>query len=169
MIKNKKLFGVLAILSLYIFGLILSFTGEFIQHFQNSRQQSQIKKISLSKNLEFSLKDWVKFNDAKEIQFQSDFYDVISIKKTTHKIIAKVVKDDFENEMRVAFSQIFNKHKLPLSEKKKTNSIAKHLNVNFKAYFNSTITLYIEKKSNFDFNKNLKIISFIDLPIKPPC
>lgn len=149
--------------------MILSFTGDFIQHFQYNRHQYQIEKIASAKILEFSIYDWEKFNDNKEIQIQSDFYDVISIEKKANKIFAKVVKDDFENEIRVTFSQIFNKHKTPISEKKKTNSIAKHLNAKLKVQSNYAATFYYKKKSNFDFNTNLKVISFIDLPIKPPC
>ena len=169
MLQKNRIFAVFLILSIYIFGLLLSFTGDFIQHFQAVRHQNQIEKIELATTLEFSFNDWKKFKDSKEIHFQYDFYDVISINKTANKIIAKVVKDDFENEIRVAFSQIFTKHKLPISEKKKTDSFAKHLNIKLLENLKNVTTVFSKKTSNFDYLLHLKINSYIDLPLKPPC
>jgi hypothetical protein len=169
MLQKNRIIVVFIILSIYIFGTILSFTGDFIQHFQAVRHQNQIEKIARAQTIEFTFSQWKKFTDTKEIKIENNFYDVVSFRKSNSKIIAKVVKDDFENEIRITFSQIFNKHKLPASGKKKSSPIAKHFNIKLKENVRNLVVLFLKKTSNFDNLTQLKINSFIDLPIKPPC
>lgn len=169
MFQKNRIFTVFLILSIYVFGTVLSFTGDFIQHIQVVRHQNQIEKIATATTLEFSLTEWKKLNDKKEIKFHSHFYDVVSIRITTNKIIAKVVKDSLENEIRVTLSQICKNQKIPYSDKKKSNTISKHFVSKDKFYTYYTNVIQLEKKSNFKFKANLKEISFIYLPIKPPC
>ena len=169
MFQKNRIFAVFLILSIYVFGTILSFTGDFIQHIQVVRHQNQIEKIAKAQTIEFSFSQWEKFTDTKEIKIENDFYDVVSFRKSNSKIIAKVVKDNFENEIRITFSQIFNKHKLPASGKKKSSPIAKHFNIKLNENFKNSVVLFSKKASNFDYLINSKINSFIDLPLKPPC
>lgn len=169
MFQKNRIFAVFLILSIYVFGTVLSFTGDFIQHIQVVRHQNQIEKIAKAQTIEFSFSQWEKFTDTKEIKIENDFYDVVSFRKSNSKIIAKVVKDDFENEIRVTLSQICKNQKIPYSDKKKSNTISKHFVSKDKFYTYYTNVIQLEKKSNFKFKANLKEISFIYLPIKPPC
>ena len=148
--------------------MILVFSGDLITQIQDFRHQNQIEKINQSETIAFSETEWNNFNNADEIKFQNNYYDVISIKKSYNKIIAKVVKDDFESEIRIGISKIF-KNKKPISHKKKTNSISKHLisKADFLKNKDSKIHQKLIQKS--DGLIHLKTSNFINFQEKPPC
>ncbi len=149
--------------------MVLTFCGNLFQKIQNVRYQYQIEKSFKSEILEFSILEWNKFSDSKEIKFKDNYYDVISFENINSKILAKVVKDDYDNEIRITFNKIFNKHKLPLSEKKKTNSFSKHILLKNEFIFRNEIIFFITKFQIKDGILNSKTSSFINVQKKPPC
>lgn len=163
--KNKGLF---IIISIYCIGLLFSFSGDLIQKIQAVRYQNQIDKTKKREVLVFSTKEWESYNNVKEIKYKNNFYDVISYQVINSKISATVVKDKFENETRVVISQIFNKHKIPFSEKKKSSSFSEHIAQEFQIITSKPEFLNY-KPSNFDAYFDLKIKSFINPLQKPPC
>ena len=149
--------------------MILTFSGGLIYQIQIVRHQNQIENINNAETLEFSLLEWNKFSDSKEIKFKDNYYDVISFKNIKSKILAKAVKDDFENEFRITFNKIFNKHKSPLSEKKKTNLFSKHILSKNEFICTNKINLFNVELQKFDVIIDFKTTNFINFQEKPPC
>lgn len=165
-IKNLAIF---TIISIYTIGIVLTFSGELLNQIQVIRHQNQIEKISSAKTLEFSLNDWNNFSDFNEIKFGNHFYDIISYEKFDSKIVAKVVKDKFENETRVTLAKIFSKAKSPLTEKKKSNLFSKHILSKIKIVCSNKMNLFDFKLQKFDGRINSKTSTFINFQEKPPC
>lgn len=149
--------------------MFLTLSENLIYQIQVVRHQNQIEKISKAEILEFSLCEWNSFSDLQEIKFQNNFYDVISFKKINIKVVVKVVKDDFENEIRVSFLKILNKFKFPLSDKKKSNSFSKHLLSKNEFICSIKVNIYNSNHKNFDRTLSSKTSSFINFQEKPPC
>ena len=160
--------AVYIIISIYCIGLLLSYSGDLIQQLQSIRYYNQIEKTKKSEVLVFSIQEWKSFKGEKEIKYKNDFYDVISYQAIKSKIIAIVVKDRFENETRVTISRIFNKHKIPFSEKKGSNTFSVHITQEFQIIASKPEFLNY-KPSNFDAFFDLKIKSFTNPLQKPPC
>ncbi len=165
-IKNPAIF---LILSVYVIGMILAFSGDLIQHIQNIRYRNQIEKIANAETLEFSKTEWNNFSGNHEIHFQNHYYDVISFEQNNKKITAKVVKDSSENKTRVTFVELLKKNKTPISEKKKSNSFSKHVISENKFYYYNKLVFLSEILQNFDGLTSSKTKSFIYLQDKPPC
>ena len=167
--KNIKNLAIFAVISGYIIGIVFSFSGNLINQIQVTRQKIQIEKISNAEILEFSLNDWNNFEDSDEIKFRNEYYDVVSFQKINNRIFAKAVKDDLENELRVSFLKVFNKHQSPLSKIKKTNFFSKHLLcfTEFKIVGNSNFKLdFVPDNIYFLAFKTSSFINFLE---KPPC
>ena len=147
--------------------MVFTFSGNLLNQIQVVRQQNQIEKIASSEILEFSLNEWNNFSSLNEIKFQNNYYDIISFEKINSKIVAKVVKDDFENEVRITFLKVFNKHQSPLSHKKKTNSFSNYLPCDFasnnfeKINFNADL---IQHKSQYLLLRTSNFINFLEKP-----
>lgn len=169
MVKKIKFFRVLIITAMYLVGFLFAFSGDLIQQIQTVRQHNQINKKNLIENISLSLPQWNHLNDKHEIKLDNIYYDVVSHSISGQNVILKAVKDHFESEMRVVFSQVFSKNKLPNSQKKKINFfsgqilVKSQLNSNFKKGFEAILI------KNFKSNFDLKTNSFIFLPQKPPC
>lgn len=169
MYKKIKKPAILLILSVYIIGMILAFSGDLIQHIQNIRYQNQIKKIANTETLEFTQSEWNKFSDKHEIQFQNHYYDVISFQQKKTIITAKVVKDSSENKSRVTFVTFLKTNKTPISEKKKSTSFSKHVLSENNFFCDNKPNFRFEILQNFDGLFSSKTKSFIYLQDKPPC
>lgn len=155
--------------SIYFIGIVLTFSGNLITQIQNIRHQNQIEKINDFEILEFSISEWHQFSDINEINFKNNYYDVISYAKLNNVIIAKVLKDNFENEISISISKIFKNDKNPISEKKKSNSFSKHLFSKNIFYSGNTIEFILIKLHEFDNILTIKTSNFINLNEKPPC
>ncbi len=149
--------------------MIMAFTGDLLKQIQCVRYQNTIEKIKNSEILEFSLSDWNNFSDSNEIKFKNNFYDVISIQKLNSKIFANVVKDKLENELRITFSKIFNKTKIPTSGNKKLNSFSKHVLSSYEFVRINNLHFPSKKLQENDNFLNSKISNFINFQYKPPC
>ena len=172
--KNKSLnytknLVIFSIISIYFVGMLLTFSGNLIQRIQSVRFQNQIEKIANSKNLEFSLKEWNSFEGANEIAFKNQFYDVVSFKKIDSKIIANVVPDKFENEVRIFLTKILSKTKSSLPEKKKSNSFSKHILSKNEFICPNKKHFYDYKLPIYNSVDNCKTSAFINFQEKPPC
>jgi hypothetical protein len=166
--KNKKSI-IFIIISIYVIGMVMTFTGDLILQIQTIRHQNRIEKIKNSESLEFSMTQWNNFSDNTEIKFQNRYYDVISFKEIDSKIIVKVIKDQFENEFRVSLAKIFNKNKIPFSEKSKSNFFSKHLvsKVEYITFIN--LDFLLDKLQENNSFLNSKTSNFINFQEKPPC
>ena len=165
--KNIKNLAIYAVISVYIIGIVLSFSGNLINQIQVTRQKIQIEKIFNAEILEFSLTEWDNFEDFDEIKFRNKYYDVVSFQKINNRIFAKAVKDDFENEFRVSFLKVFNKHQSPFSKIKKTNFFCNHLLcfTDFKIVGNSNFKLdFIPYNKYFLAFKTSSFINFLEKP-----
>jgi len=169
MLEKLKKISIFVVISIYILGIFITFSGDLIQQLQIIRHQNQIQKNNKKESIVFTLKEWNHYLDISEIKYKNNFYDVVSIKKSNSNIIVNVVKDDFENKLRITFLQLLNKHKIPLSEKKKAISFSKHFIVSENKVAPSILVLNIIKLQNYDTNHNLKTNSYIKLLQKPPC
>ncbi len=167
--KKIKKPAILLILSVYVFGMILAFSGDLIQHLQNIRYQNQIEKIANSETLEFTQTEWKNFSDKHEIHYQNHYYDVISFQQKQTIITAKVVKDSSESKARVTFVTFLKNNKTPISEKKKSTSFSKHVISENKFYCDNKSNFRFELLQNFDGLFSSKTKSFIYLQDKPPC
>lgn len=165
--KYKKP-AILIIISLYIIGVFFVNSGDLFSQIQKIRYENRIKKIKLCKTIIFSSKEWKVFSDKKEIKFNNAYYDVIAFQEFNSKVIAKVIKDDLENEFRLVISQILNKQK-PLPLDKKYTSLSKHLVQKEKINFVFKFNFKIDKIENYDTQFNLKTKSFIYSLFEPPC
>lgn len=169
MVKKIKFFRVLIVTAMYLVGFLFAFTGDLIQQIQTVRQHNQINKKNLIENISLSLSQWNCLEDKHEIKIDNIYYDVVSRSIVGQNVILKVIKDHFESKIRVVFAQVFNKSKLPNSEKKKINFYSSQivfesqLNLNFKKGFEAILI------KNFKSNFDLKTNAFIFLPQKPPC
>lgn len=169
MYKKIKKPAIFLILSVYIIGMVLAFSGDLIQHIQNIRYQNQIEKIVNSETLEFTKKEWNSFSDNHEIHYQNHYYDVISFQQINAKITAKVVKDSSESKTRVTVVELLKKNKTPISENKKSYSFSKHLVSENKFFYYNKLVFLSEKLQNFGGLYSSKTKSFIYLQDKPPC
>jgi hypothetical protein len=169
MLQKTKNIAIFMIISIYCIGMIGSFFGDFLQHYQSVRYENQIQKLENATSLSFTEKEWNAFEDKNEIYHKSEFYDVISNQKINEKIIVKVVKDSTENNFRVVVNQSLKKHKIPVSDSKNSFKFSKHLtskddfNIGVKPIFIANIQV------NFDSNFNQKTKNFIFIIENPPC
>jgi hypothetical protein len=169
MLKNIKHISILSIATIYILQLCFVFSGTLIENIQELRHQNQISKNLMAEHMEFSLRDWQLLDNKKEIKINNTFYDVISFRNSSKKVVVKVVKDDFENEFRISFQNLFNKKNTTDSGKKKSFNPYNYLTViSNETKTHSVLFLYFFSKSNLSFFKvkTNKIIEFI---YRPPC
>ncbi len=167
--KKIKNLAIFFIISIYAIGLVLTFSGDLLNQIQVVRHKNQIEKIANAEILEFSLKDWNNFSESNEINFQNNYYDIVSFEKINSRIIAKVVKDDFENEICVSLAKIFNKSKLPYSKSKKSNSFSKHIPSNKEYIAEYILIISSKKQKNLNEVLTSKTSNFINFQEKPPC
>lgn len=169
MTKRNQLLSILFVATMYLVGLLFAFSGDLFQQIQTTRHQNQINKINQIELISISLSQWNEFENKHEIKLKDIFYDVVAHSISEQKVTLKVVKDHSENEIRVVFSQVFNKCKCPTSDKKKSNSSIHQIVFEPKSnWFNKSIftSILIENfKSNFDLKTN----AYVYLPQKPPC
>ena len=169
MLKNIKHTALLSIAIVYVLQLCFIFSGTLIENIQKLRQQNQITKILLAEHKEIPLKEWQQLDNTGEITIDKTFYDVISFKIISKKVILKAVKDDFEREIRISLQDLFNKKKGPYSGKKKSFNPYNYLTIitHKSADFFTRLPIPLLKPSLSYFQgKTNKIIEFI---YRPPC
>lgn len=169
MTKKNQFFSILFVTTLYLVGFLFAFCGDLVQQIQTVRHQNQINKINQIELISISISQWNQFDNKHEIKLKDIFYDVVAHSISGQKVTLKVVKDHYENEVRVVFSQVFNKGKCPTSDKKKSTSsihqIVCETKPNCLNNSNFASMLVENYKSKFDLKTN----SYIYLPQKPPC
>ncbi|MFV5693518.1 hypothetical protein ACM55K_15960 [Flavobacterium sp. LT1R49] len=168
MFPKNKILVILVVISLYSTSVFFAYSGDLFNQIQKIRHENQIKKIKFRQTIIFSLEEWQAFSDKTEIKYNNAYYDVISFHKFHSEVIAKVVKDDLENEFRLVISQILNKHKKSPLEKKRT-FLSKHLVQKNKVNFGFKIDFKIDIIENHNTQFNLKTRPFIYSVFDPPC
>lgn len=169
MTKKNHFFSILLVTTLYLVGFLIAFCGDLVQQIQTVRHQNQINKINQIEIISISLSQWNQFDNKHEIELDDIFYDVVAHSISGQKVTLKVVKDHFENEVRVVFSQIFNKSKYPTSDKKKSTFSLQQIVCETKPNWLNNNTFASMLVENFKSNFDLKTNSYIYLPQKPPC
>ncbi len=170
MLKNIKYIAVFSIVTLYVFQLCTLFSEVYVENVQQIRHQNQISKAYLSEYKVFSISEWNRMNDKKEIKLNDSFYDVVSFKIKSNKVVVNVVKDNFENEIRIALNRLFNKKNSTNSNKKKRINTFNHITVINKTDDDYLVKLSVLKvkrnNSHFIQGKPNKITLKTD---RPPC
>ena len=169
MLKRIKNISIFIVVTFYVLQLCMLFSGALVERIQEIRNQIQVSKIHLAEKKSISLSQWNASNDKKEFKINNVYYDVLSYKILSDKVVINAVKDKHENNFRIVLNILLNKKKLPNSDKKK----------NYKAYHFITILNEnnYEIENNFDlqlikpnFNTSHKDVKKIALVIyKPPC
>ncbi len=167
-LKNKIRVILIVVISFYITGVFLTYSDNLLRQIQKIRYENQIQNIKFSKSITFSSEEWRDFSNKTEIKYKNVFYDVVSFQQFHSKVIAKVVKDDFENEFRLVVSQVLNKHKRFPSEKKRA-IFSKHLVHKDKVDWSFKIDFKINAIENYNAQFNLKAKLLIYSVFDPPC
>ncbi len=129
MFKKIKYISILSIALFYILQLCIIFSGALIENIQQIRYQNQIAKTHISEEKILTLREWNTLDNKKEIKIHGTYYDVIDIKITPSKVILKVVKDDFESELRISMQRLFNTKNLTSTDKKKCFNFYNYLSI----------------------------------------
>lgn len=169
MFKKFKTISILTIVIFYILQLCIVFSGALIDNIQQIRHQNQISKFHLAEEKIVTFKEWIGFENKKEININGVFYDVVYFKKHTDKMVLKVVKDNFESELRISMQNLFNKKNVPETGKKKGFNYFNYLsNIEKHKYDYNRFAACILLSSNYYYIqiKTNKISSSI---YRPPC
>ena len=129
MLKKIKYYSVITIAIFYILQLSLVFSGTMIENIQQIRHQNQVSKINLALEKIIPVKDWNNFDNKKEIKINAVYYDVISFRIFSDKVVIKVVKDNFESELRISMQRLFENKSLPSNDKKKCFNFYNYLSI----------------------------------------
>lgn len=169
MFKKLKYISILSIALFYILHLCILFSGALIENIQQIRHQNQIAKTHIAEQKILTIEEWNTIDNEKEIKIHGIYYDVINFKVTPYKVIVKVVKDDFESELRISMQRLFNNKSLPSTDKKKCFDFYNYLSTiekqkNESPSFLSSIetnpnSFFIQKETN----------TFISSIYRPPC
>jgi hypothetical protein len=124
--NNKKRFGTYTMVVMYCLGLFFSFTMFFLQEWQHINYQNQINQTDKIQLLHFTAKDWHATENKREFKINGVYYDVHSISYKENLVVAKVVKDELENEIRLLLTQTFQKQISIPAHKKKGHSLSVH-------------------------------------------
>lgn len=169
MIKKIKFLPVIILATMYLVGFLFAFSGDLITQIQTIRQHNQVNKKNNIETISLSLSKWNDLDDKHEIKIKKHYFDVVSHSIVGSNVILKVVKDHFESEMRVAFSQVFNKNNFPNRDKKKTKILSNQITSEFTSNWFAKNDYPLFQTKNFKSNFDLKTNSFIFLIQKPPC
>lgn len=124
--KHKKILSTYAMVVMYCLGLFFSFTMLILQEWQHIHYQNQLNQTDKIQLLHFTAKEWNAKDNKREFQINGVYYDVHSISHKGNLIVAKVVKDELENEIRLLLTQAFQKQKSTPTHKKKGHSLSVH-------------------------------------------
>jgi hypothetical protein len=90
-----------------------------LQEWQHIHYQNQLNQTDKFQLLHFTAKEWEAKENKREFQINGVYYDVQSISYKENGVVAKVVKDELENEIRLLLTQTFQKQKsIPVNKKK---------------------------------------------------
>lgn len=153
---------------MYCLGLFFSFTLLILQEWQHIHYQNQLNQTDKFQLLYFTIKEWNATKNKREFKLNGVYYDVHSINYKGNLVVAKVVKDELENEIRLLLTQSFQKQKSIPAHKKKGHFLSVH---------EPTLTQWITEKSLQFFETKNTIIhkkSFCNWLIsqklfRPPC
>jgi len=124
--KHKKILGTYAMVVMYCLGLFFSFTLLILQEWQHIHYQNQLNQSDKFQWLRFTAKEWRAKDNKREFQINGIYYDVKAITYEKNYIVAKVVKDELENEIRLLLTQTFQKQKSIPAHKKKGHFLSIH-------------------------------------------
>ena len=133
--KNKALL----VLLFYSIFLVVFSIEIILNEFMNARRELLIEaSTSLSsETLVFSKEYWSTISDKREFIINNKYYDLISHKTIGNKIIARVIRDDFEVVL-----------------KKTTENLTKKASKNKKQHVSISFTQFITDLHNIHFLKS---------------
>ena len=169
MLNRIKNISIFLVVTFYVFQLLMMFSGTLVERIQEIRNQTQVSKIDLAEKKTVLFSEWEPLKNKKEIKINNIYYDVVSYKISSNKVIINAVKDKYENNFRIVLNILLNKKEAGNSSKKKAykyyNFISALVNNNYKI---ETIFSFLPVKQNF--NTLNKDVNKIGLTIyKPPC
>jgi hypothetical protein len=169
MFKIIKKPAVLILTIIYAIGVFMAYSSSLFQDLQYLRYENKIKETNHVQTIIFSEKDWQNLDNTHEIKYNNTYYDVVSFQKINSNIIIKAINDSTESEFRLLYSQLFSKHKIPFSDKKKTSLFSKQIalkepQANYLKFNFLTVT-----SRNFNIFFDLKTNSYHQLFLHPPC
>ena len=119
MLKRIKHIAILVIATFYMLQLSPLFSNFLIENLKDFRNKTQISKLHSTETKELSITFWNTLTEKKEFKINGIYYDVISYKKKNNKIIAKVIKDSYEEYFKIALDDIFGEKENSQKDKKK--------------------------------------------------
>lgn len=136
MLKRIKNISFFVVIAFYVLQLCVVFSDTLIEKIQEIRNQIQISKIHLAEKKAIPFSEWNTFSNKKEIMLNHVYYDVLSYKILSDKVIITAVQDKYENNFKIIFDTLLNKKGISNSDKKKhfnsSNFITILNNINYK-------------------------------------
>ncbi|RTY95067.1 hypothetical protein [Flavobacterium sp. GT3R68] len=169
MLNKTKNIAIISITGFYVMQLCFVFLGTLIENIQQVRHQNQISKTFLAHRREFTLLEWQKFDNKKEFELTDVFYDVVSFKIASDKVIANVIEDNLESQIRITLQSLFNKENNLQNDKKKSFNSYNYLSIiekNEPDFITFACDSLSKSTSLFFTGKANKIIQNI---YRPPC
>lgn len=80
-------------------------TESFIENLNNLRRTYLQCKKQNTNTITVSIDYWNALSDKKELQLKNSYYDIQKVVQNNDKIILTVVKDDFENVIKMSLNQ----------------------------------------------------------------
>ena len=113
-------------------------------------------------------KEWKAKDNKREFQINGVYYDVQSISYKENEVVAKVVKDELENEIRLLLTQSFQKQKSIPAHKKKGHFLSVHELTSTQWKIEDSPKFFIAKNS---INKKKNICNWLlsQKLFRPPC
>lgn len=166
--KHKKILSTYAMVVMYCLGLFFSFTMLILQEWQHIHYQNQLNQTDKFQLLHFTTKEWDTKENKREFQINGVYYDVQSISYQKNWVVAKVVKDELENEIRLLLTQSFQKQKSIPAHKKKGHFLSVHEPISTQWKIEVCPIFFIPKNS---INNKNNICNWLlsQKLLRPPC
>jgi hypothetical protein len=169
MLKRIKHISIFVIATFYVLQLTPLFPVFFIENIKDIRNKIQISKLHLAETKELSISFWNTLPEKKEFKINGIYYDVISYKRANNKIIAKVIKDSYEDYFKIALDDLFCKKENSHKDKKKVHKL-NLLVTTLSSHNEDSNTTFLETyyRSNYR-NLKSKTKKIVVIALKPPC
>lgn len=166
--KHTKILSTYTMVVMYCLGLFFSFTMLILQEWQHIHFQNQLNETEKFQWLHFTAKEWNAKDNKREFQINGIYYDVKSITYEKNWVVAQVVKDELENEIRLLLTQSFQKQKSIPAHKKKGQVLSVHEPTSSQWTIEDSPKFFITKNS-IKNKKNICTWLLSQKLLRPPC
>ena len=148
--KNK---GVILLFA-FFFGLVspLLLTESVISNLNDIRRNYILSQKQTIKTIQVETLKWNKLTDKKEIFYQNDFYDVKKVVQNNHKTTLTLVKDSFENFIKLSTNKKASKKEKSIKQSSQYASF--DVLTNQKNFFISIQVKSISNEISSNFNSS---------------